>query len=173
MVQFLLTLNKQKQLNDMRVQESVLEKREKQLQEEIQSLFELHRLKQLKTEDFSSHYQPKKDEQEQVAQELQELQYNIDYLSIHTSDLLEVLETAVFLRDNWERISFEEKRNLVRRCTHNITIGEHDITISLILDEHRSYKSMTKGEHKVSYVLSYFRHMANGFRSVKYSASWS
>lgn len=141
--------DKKKMLNDKKVQLGVMEKKKSKLKNQLSQLFELHSEGQIQTKDFASHYEPKKNEIDQLEQEILVTQSEIDYLNINTSDLLEVLESSVYLRDNWSNLTFDKKRDLVRRCTSSIDIGTEDITINLITNEHRSFETLTKEQRKL------------------------
>jgi len=122
-------------INERELQLQALKKEHIKVDEDTDQLFMLNKVGQLATEDFSKHYAPLKERKAQIEEEQRRLYAEVDYLKINTFDLEEVLDSAVYLKDNWLKLPLDDKRKLVRNCTQAIVIGESDITIRLIPKE--------------------------------------
>lgn len=102
-----------------------------QMRKQIKELVELRLKGELNTETLAPLLKPLEVQVKQLEEQLPELEAEIDFLKIEYLSSETVLEGAKDLYNNWERMPFEEKRNIVELITTSITISKSDISICL------------------------------------------
>lgn len=86
---------------------------------------------EISKEDFSQFYNPVQLQVRQIEQQLPEVQAQIDFLSIQNLSADVVLNDAQDLYNNWNSLSFEDKRYIVETIVERIAIGEDTIDVAL------------------------------------------
>ncbi|WP_367914586.1 recombinase family protein [Leadbetterella sp. DM7] len=110
--------------------ETTQEKRKK-LRKQMDALIPLRLEGELDKEHFAELYKPLEEQVHQLDVSIPELEAEVDYWRIQLTISDAVLSEAKTLFNQWEIMSFDQKRGIVETITEFITIGKEDITISL------------------------------------------
>ena len=108
----------------------VKEKIEK-LKAKISKLFELHQQGQIETERFKEFYNEPNEQLKQLERTIPTLESEIKILKEHAKSSDFILSEAQSLYDNWDKLSNEEKRNVVETITKDIIVGDQEVSINL------------------------------------------
>lgn len=108
-----------------------LEKEHRQLEAEIDTLFNLHAKGQIPTDGFGKRYQPLFDRQKQIENQVPALQGEIDFLKIQHLSSDEIIREARDFYTRWPDLDKSEKRQVIETITEKITIGSDEVTIDL------------------------------------------
>lgn len=108
----------------------VKEKIEK-LKTKISKLFELHENNQIETSRFKEFYKEPNEQLSQFERTIPTLENEIKILKEHAKSSDYILNEAKSLYDNWDKLSNEEKRNVVETITQDIIVGDQEISINL------------------------------------------
>ncbi len=103
----------------------------RKLEQEIDTLFDLHRDGQIPSQGFGARYQPLQDRVDQIQEEVPRLEADIDFLKVNLLSSDQVLYEARTLADRWVKLNGLERRQIVENITDQIVIGKDDITINL------------------------------------------
>lgn len=110
--------------------ETVVENRKK-LRKQMDALVPLRLEGELDKEHFAELYKPLEEQVLQLDASIPELEADIDFKRIQLASSDVVLTEAKALFNEWQAMSFEQKRGIVETITERITIGKEDINISL------------------------------------------
>jgi site-specific DNA recombinase len=86
---------------------------------------------EISKEEFAKFYSPSQLQLRQLEQQIPELEAEIDFMKIQfvSSDI--VIQDAVQLYTNWNKLPYEEKRTIVESITDKIVIDQDTIDIAL------------------------------------------
>jgi site-specific DNA recombinase len=85
----------------------------------------------LSKERYMEQYSPIEVRLQQLDNMLPELEAEIDVRTIQLLSGEVVVNEAKTLHDEWHKLPFEQKRNIVETITSDIEVGKEDITITL------------------------------------------
>ncbi len=101
------------------------------LKTKISKLFELHENNQIETERFKEFYEEPNQQLKQLERTIPTLESEIKILQEHVKSSDYILNEAKSLYDNWDKLSNEEKRNVVETITKDIIVGDQEVLINL------------------------------------------
>lgn len=104
---------------------------ERKVKQDMDKTYRLYLEDQITSEGFGSRYKPLEERVGQIADQIPELQGEIDFLKIQYLSKDEILNEARDLYSSWSSLTTEEKRNIVESITEKVTIGKEDVTINL------------------------------------------
>ncbi|MFC3053625.1 recombinase family protein [Kordiimonas pumila] len=107
-----------------------LEKKQQQLEKEIDKIYDLYLNDQIPKEGFGKRIKPFEDQLAQIEEELPRAQAEYDVLKINYFSQEQVMVDAGNLYERWKLLSEEEKRNIVDAVCDRIIIGKDDIEIN-------------------------------------------
>ena len=107
------------------------QKERNKLAKKLNDLVELRLDGGLSKERYMEAYSPIEVRLQQLDTMLPELEAEIDVRTIQLLSGEVVVNEAKTLHDEWHKLPFEQKRNIVETITNNIEIGKEDITITL------------------------------------------
>lgn len=108
----------------------LLEKKEKEIQTEINKLYDLYIEDQISKEGFGRKYTPLEERLNQLENQIPKLQSEIDLLKIKSISSEEILTEAKDLNSRWSTLSRDEQRQIVETITDTITIRDDEIDIN-------------------------------------------
>jgi len=123
----------------------------KSLDLKIEKLFELHEKGQIETERFSEFYKEPNEQVKQLKRKIPELEGEIYALKDQFKSSGYIIEEARSLYENWDKLTKEQKRNIIEIITEKIIIADQEVTINLnyILPQKPSLKKTSNGLHGV------------------------
>lgn len=119
------------QFESQQNQLDVLEKDRSALGFEMDKLFDLHKAGQIPTEDFGKRYEPLAERVSAIDEEMPRLQAQMDVQRIAHQSRDQIVHDARSLYSQWDKLSHEQKREIIDAIVEKIIIGEGDIDIRL------------------------------------------
>ena len=101
------------------------------LMKRMEEMMNMRMSNEITKEDFAKFYTPIQTQVRQLEMQLPEIEAEIDFLKIQALSGDVVLHDAKDLYNNWQSLSFEDKRYIVEIITDKITIYEDSIDIFL------------------------------------------
>lgn len=118
------------------------------LKNKLDTLLDLHSKKEIPTEGFSKHYSPLYEQLQQKERNLEQIEGEIDALTIQTESSNMVFDEAKILQKDWMNKNRDEKRMIIEDIVDAILIGTEDIEIRLKgLPRAPSLESIPKWQH--------------------------
>ena len=108
-----------------------LKKEQSKVQSEMKKIYRLYMEDQITSEGFGTTYRPLEDRLKEIAEQIPELQGEIDFLKIQFISRDEILSDFRSLYERWKTLTQEEKRILVEHSVERISIGTDEISIEL------------------------------------------
>ncbi len=110
---------------------TIIKEKIDKLKAKISKLFELHEQGQIETERFKEFYNEPNEQLKQLERTIPTLESEIKILKEHAKSSDFILSEAQSLYDNWDKLSNEEKRNVVETITKDIIVGDQEVSINL------------------------------------------
>ena len=110
---------------------NIIKEKIDKLKTKISKLFELHEQGQIETERFKEFYEEPNQQLKQLERTIPTLESEIKILQEHAKSSDYILSEAQSLYDNWDKLSNEEKRNVVETITKDIIVGDQEVSINL------------------------------------------
>lgn len=101
------------------------------LKSQMDKLMQLYLADEITKEGFGREYKPLEERFKQLADQIPELQGEIDFVKIKFQSSNEIINEARDLYSRWPELTREEKRNIIEQITERILVGKGDITIDL------------------------------------------
>jgi site-specific DNA recombinase len=117
-------IEKEKLVNSLNEEKTNLRKR-------MDKYVEMRVNDEMDKKNFLDRYKPLEEQLNQIADQLPELQAEIDFLKIQHRSSDVVLHDAQDLYSHWQGLSFEEKRSIIEVITDHIIVGKDEINIKL------------------------------------------
>ncbi|MCU7933946.1 MAG: recombinase family protein [Candidatus Thiodiazotropha sp. (ex Dulcina madagascariensis)] len=109
----------------------VLDTKQRNLQRDMDKLYELYLAGETPKEGFGKKYRPLEERFKQLDEQIPELQGEVDFLKIKYLSSDEIVTEAKDLYTRWPDLSKEEKRKIVETITESIVIEKDEIAINL------------------------------------------
>ena len=106
------------------------EERER-VKKEIDQLFDLYFAGQVPKEGFGAKYEPLGERLKQIETDQADLQAQLDVGRMLKLNRDHMRDEALTLHGRWDRLSIEEKRNIVQTITDGIVVGKDEVAINL------------------------------------------
>lgn len=101
------------------------------LERQMNQLLDLYSAGELPKEGFGKRYRPLEERAKQVADQIPELQGQVDFLKIQNLSRDEILSEARDLYSRWPELGSEEKRRIVESIVERIVIGDGEVAVEL------------------------------------------
>ena len=110
---------------------NIIKEKIEKLKTKIVKLFELHENNQIETERFNEFYNEPNEQLLQLERTIPTLESDIKILKEHAKSSDYILNEAKSLYENWDKLSNQEKRNVVETITKDIIVGDQEVSINL------------------------------------------
>ena len=102
-----------------------------QVQRQMDQLLDLYTAGELPKEGFGRRYRPLEEQAKQIADQIPELQGQVDFLKIQFVSRDEILTEARDLYSRWPELDPEEKRRIAESITERIVVGDAEVAVEL------------------------------------------
>jgi site-specific DNA recombinase len=109
-----------------------LEREQKRVQAEMDKIMQLYLADELSVSGFGIRNRPLEERQKQIADQIPELQGEIDFLKISYLSSDQIISEAANLYSRWPELDQSEKRQIIENITERVTVGKNEISIDLI-----------------------------------------
>ena len=120
-----------KMVNEKQEEIGAVNKEIEKLNLKIEKLFELHEKGQIETERFNEFYHGPNEQVKQLKRKIPQLEGEIFALKDQFKSSGYIIEEARSLYENWDKLSKEEKRNIIEIITEKIIVADQEVTINL------------------------------------------
>ena len=124
-----------------------LQKEAQKIQARLDNLIELHLNKELATEGFGNHYNPPFEQLKQIQAQIPLIEGEMLALKQNEESSKYLFSEAQNLYNKWDKLSRDEKRNIIESITDSIIIDNEDIIINLKYLMPPTSISPTDGQH--------------------------
>ena len=107
-----------------------LEDERKDVEQDIERLFQLYFAEEIPKEGFGLKYRPLEERKKQIEEQIPVLQGDLDFLKIQYLSSEEIVSEARDLYTRWPKLQ-EEKRKIIETVTEKIVIGKDEVDIHL------------------------------------------
>lgn len=101
------------------------------LEKRIKTLFDLYENNQIPKEGFNEQYLPIFEQKKQIEASIPHLEDELQMLSMKSNSSANIFTDARTVSEQWEEMTFDQKRITVEDITTSITISDNEITIIL------------------------------------------
>ena len=108
-----------------------LEDERKDVEQDIERLFQLYFAEEIPKEGFALKYRPLEERKKQLEEQIPALQGDLDFLKIQYLSSEEIVSEARDLYTRWPKLEQEEKRKIIETVTEKIVIGKDEVDIHL------------------------------------------
>ena len=108
-----------------------LEDERKDVEQDIERLFELYFAEEIPKEGFGLKYRPLEERKKQLEEQIPVLQGDLDFLKIQYLSSEEIVSEARDLYTRWPKLEQGEKRKIIETVTEKIVIGKDEVDIHL------------------------------------------
>lgn len=108
-----------------------LEKQHKKLKADMDKLLQLYLKNQISAEGFGQQYKPLEAQAGQLADQIPQLQGEVDFLKIQHLSSDQIFTEAKDLYSRWFDLEPTEKRKIIENTVEKIVVGKEDVTIEL------------------------------------------
>ncbi len=108
-----------------------LQKEAQKIQTKLDDLIELHLRKEIATEGFGNHYNPPFEQLQQIQHQIPLIEGEILALKQNEESSKYLFTEAQNLYSKWDKLTTDEKRNIIESITESIVVDNEDITINL------------------------------------------
>ncbi len=115
----------------------------------IEKLFELHEQGQIETERFNEFYREPNEQIKQLKIKIPQLEGEIFAIKDQFKSSGYIIEEARSLYKNWNKLSKEDKRNIIEIITEKIIVADQEVTINLNYLMPPSLKTTSNAQHGV------------------------
>lgn len=106
-------------------------KTQKEVEEKMKQLLDLHLNKQIPTEGFQHHYKPLFDQSKQLINTITQLEKDLQHLTFTASNFNTLIKHSKGLYDSWDTLAHQEKRGIIESMTKKIIFDGHEIIFNL------------------------------------------
>lgn len=119
------------------------------LETKIAKLFELHEQGQIETDRFKEFYDKPNNQVQHLKLRIPRIEGEIYALKDQFKSSGYIIEEARSLYENWDKLTKQQKRNIIEIITEKIVVSEQEVNITLnyILPKTQSLKITTNGTH--------------------------
>lgn len=121
----------QSSIRDKEREINVVKEKTEKLKTKIAKLFELHENNQIETQRFNEFHKEPNEQLKKLERTIPTLESEIKILKEHAKSSDYILNEAKSLYENWNTLTNEQKRNVVKTITQNIIVGDQEIYINL------------------------------------------
>lgn len=104
---------------------------EETIRQQMDMVYKLYLDQTISSTGFGERYKPLEERQKQLADQIPELQAEIDYLKIQYLSSDQILQEARDLYSRWSELTQESKRTIIENVVEKITTGKDSISIKL------------------------------------------
>jgi len=136
-------------INEKKFEIENTKKKIETLEVKIEKLFELHEKGQIETERFNEFYNKPNEQIKQLKIKIPQLEGEIYALNDQFKSSGYIIEEARSLYENWDKLSKEQKRNVIEIITEKIIVSEQEVVINLnyIVPKAPSLEKTANGLH--------------------------
>jgi len=124
-----------------------VEKEIEKLNLKIEKLLELHEQGQIETDRFNEFYKGPNEQLNQLKRKIPQLEGEIFAIKDQFKSSGYIIEEARSLYKNWDKLSKEDKRNIIEIITEKIIVSDQEVTINLNYLMPPSSKSTANAQH--------------------------
>jgi site-specific DNA recombinase len=119
------------------------------LETKIAKIFELHEQGKIETERFDEYYNKPNNQVQRLKLRIPQIEGEIYALKDQFKSSGYIIEEARSLYENWDKLTKQQKRNIIEIITEKIVVSEQEVNITLnyILPKTQSLKSTANGTH--------------------------
>ena len=125
----------------------VLEAEHRRISAEIDKVYALYQSDRIDADGFGLRYQPLRDRQKQLDDEIPKLQADVDLMKIGYLSRDEVISEARDLYSRWPSLPPEEKRTIVESIVERIDVGSADVEINLLYLPQKNSGTLATNSH--------------------------
>ncbi len=108
-----------------------LKKEQAKVQTEMKKIYRLYMEDKITSDGFGTSYRPLEDRLKEIADQIPELQGEVDFLKIQYLSQDEILSEFRSLYERWKTLTQQEKRIVVEHSVERISVGTDEISIEL------------------------------------------
>lgn len=138
-------------INEKKEEINIINSKIEKLERKIEKIFELHEQGKIATERFNEYYDKPNEQIQQLKTKIPEIEGQVLALKDQFKSSGYIIEEARSLYENWDKLTKQQKRNIIEIITEKIIVSEQEVQINLnyIVPQSPSSKLTSNGLHSL------------------------
>lgn len=138
-------------INEKKEEINIINSKIEKLERKIEKIFELHEQGKIATERFNEYYDKPNEQIQQLKTKIPEIEGQVLALKDQFKSSGYIIEEARSLYENWDKLTKQQKRNIIEIITEKIIVSEQEVQINLnyIVPQNPSSKLASNGLHSL------------------------